>query len=360
MLRRVFPVALAALSIAIGVWPAATAANLHGGNGVYRVVVSDGQQSFKCGTWVAVTGALHPAGPGRDLIFSSNHTPINTSYTTLHSYGTGRDYTTTFVCTALCDYAGQPVIEPIEREGTTVGQRLSWTFEDGFPGQFPGPSVIRFVQEVLVEGPVDGTETSDNSVVRETHRVENLGPGLFRFGLRKFWDVNIDSDPAPWLGDCRSPEAGCDRSLNLQPASFLPAFMLRNPVFPDSVILRANPPVAACPPPIAPNAPAGCKGPDPWVVAATVRGSNDLDPAADPPDVLQFNLWNIQFGACFSADLLDGVECGSGALYDDSSMAYMYGVTPQSAIRLGAGESRSFTQYLALDLDSCPDIITGD
>ena len=63
------------------------------------------------------------------------------------------------------------------------------------------------VQEVVVEGPVDGTETVDNTVIRETHTVKNLGPGSLDFGLRKQWDWNTAGDDGPWHAGRRPGQA---------------------------------------------------------------------------------------------------------------------------------------------------------
>jgi hypothetical protein len=349
------PLIAATLIVAVcGAWTGVGAANLHGGNGVYRVVVADGQQAHICGVWTAVTGPLHPAGPGLELLFSFNGAPINSSYTTLRSYLSGRDYTTTTECTPLCIFAGSPETEPIERDGTIVGHRLSWTIVESPPTQFPGSPRIRFIQEVAVEGPVDGSETIDDSVVRETHIVENLGPGVLWFGLRKMWDLRIGSDDGPWLGDCAEPDAGCDRSLNL------PNFGPADARYPRSVIFRSSPPTASCPGPAEPNDPDGCDGADAWVVAATVGRSTQLDPSPDAPQLLQFNFWSPMFGECWLPELIDVAQCGDGGFPDDTALAYLYGLDPGSAVRLGASQSRSFTQYVSLDLAGCPGVVDDD
>jgi hypothetical protein len=322
---------LAAVTAAVpGLHVETGAATLEGGNGVYRVRISDGQLPFKCGVWTAVTGSLHPAGPELPLLFSSSGQPINSSYTTLYSHVTGRSYTTAFECTPLCEHVGPPQILPLTRDNTTVGYRLTWTFTEP-PGIYVAtPPLIRFVQDVLVDGPVDGSETIENSIVRETHTVENLGPGIFRFGLRKLWDLAIEADDGPLLGDCETPAAGCDRSLDLPIVGPVPA-----PI-PAALIFRSNPPTAACPGGLPPDNPEGC----------------------DAPDLLQFNVWQIQFGTCFLADLFQGAECGQGGFFDDTSLAYHYGVEAPTGVELVPGASRSFTQYLTLALIGCPSIVT--
>ena len=330
------------------------AANLKGGNGIYHVLVSDGQTSNKCGTWTAVTGPLHPAGADLELLFSVNGTPSGSSYTTLHSHQTGRNLTTASVCLPLCIVVGKPLAEPLMRDGITVGWRLTWSFVDApLSGDGRGPQVD-FVQEVSVEGPIDGTETIENSLVRETHTVVNHGPGGFRFGLRKMWDVGIDADDGPWIGACSSPEAGCDRSLSLTKNGTLDG------PYPLGLIFRSSPPRAECPAGVEPNAPEGCSGPEPFVLAATTARASGLDPRPHPPELVQFNAWSPLFGECWLNDPLDAAACGVGSVADDTAFAYFFGASPQTAVKLRAGWARSFTQYLALDSATCPATIAGE
>ncbi len=335
-------------------------ANLFAGNGVYRIAVADGQQAHKCGVWSAITGELHPVGPDLDVVFSINGTASNSNYTTLRSHATGRNYTTSQQCSPLCIIAGQPAIEPIERDGAVAGFRLSWQFADTPAGGRGGPTV-EFIQEVVIEGPFDGTQTADNTLIRETHTVVNLGPGPFRFGLRKLWDLSIgaaldpdDKNTAPWLGDCRRPWLACDRSLRLtKNGSF-------DGPYPPHVVFNPDPAEAACPSgePIEPRA---CGGRPVYLVVATVGIPSGLDPRPHPPEVLQFNSWSVAWGSCWDAPLQDEADCVADGLDDPgTSLAYFYGVAPSSAIGLRAGQSRSFTQYLAAAESACPLLIAGD
>lgn len=353
-MRRIILGVCAAIVLVPGLAPEGRAANLEGGNGVYRVIVSDGAQAHKCGVWTAVTGPLHSAGPGHELLFSVNGLPINSSYTTLRSHQSGRTYTTTGECLPLCIVAGRPQIEAVQRIGKTVGYRLAWTFFDQPPpSTFPGP-LVRFVQEVTVDGPVNGTETVENSIVRETHTVQNLGPGGFRFGLRKMWDMNIDSDEGPWLGDCDTPEAACDRSLNLTRNGSLDG------PYPRNLVFRSNPAEASCPAGIPPNAPDGCVGPERYVVSATVRPPTTLSPRPNPPQLLQFNWWSPLFGECWVPGLFDAAECGEGGFFDDTALAFFYGLDVSTAVKLRKDQSASFTQYLGLETSRCPSILVND
>jgi hypothetical protein len=334
-----------ACALAAAASPEVPAANLQGGNGIYRVFVADAGFLPRCGAWTATTGPLHPAGGGRDLIFGGG-VPVS-SYTTLRSHRTGRNYTTSAVlgCTALCGTV-LPVVETIASRGTTVGYRLTWTFADG-----DGPTV-ELVQEVVVEGPVDGTETVDTSVIRETHRVQNLGPGGFRFGLRKMWDLAIGLDDGPWLGRCAAPGEACDRALNLTHIGPL--------AYPASVLVTDDPAESVCPAGVFSNTPGGCDGSPSYVVAATVRPPTTLDPPPVRPDLVQFSAWSNLYGDCWLPVPADAATCGAaGFPIDDTALAYIYGSTPQLPVRLAAGASISLTQYVGAGVSSCPSIISG-
>jgi len=325
---------------------AAPEAILQGGNGIYRVFVGDVTPATRCGAWTATTGPLHPAGPGRDVVWGGG-APLS-SYTTLRSHQTGIDYTTGGVsgCTTLCSVVA-PAVEALENAGQTVGFRFTWTFADD-----PGPEV-ELVQEIVVEGPVDGSETVDSSVVRETHVVRNLGPGGFRFGLRKMWDLAIDADDGPWLGSCAAPDEACDRGLNRGRVGRL--------AYPASVVVTDDPAAAVCPDGVDPNTPRGCGGSPSYVVAATVAPPHALLPPPAPPDVLQFSAWSNLFGDCWFPAPADAATCdANGFPTDDTALAYFYGLTPLRAVRLVAGASASFTQYLGAGLSDCPSIITGE
>jgi len=145
----------------------AWAGNLFAGNRMYGMTVSSGQVVVtKCGAYALYTGPDHPAGPGLPMNLAQNGVfPVGSGSTILHSYHTGRSYhnlQNTGTCNSpLCVVAGPPEIETIVRDGVDVGFALSWIIDDlnldGIGTQ------IRFTQELVVEGPTDGSETVDNS-----------------------------------------------------------------------------------------------------------------------------------------------------------------------------------------------------
>jgi hypothetical protein len=303
-----------------------------GGNGIYTVSVED-SDAFNCGAWTAVTGSLHPAGPGLNVLYGSGSP--GTSYTTLRSYTSGVDYTSSSECTPFCSVA-TPTVENILSGATVVGFRMTWSFTDGTGG----PSVD-FIQEVVVDGPADGTETVDNTAIRETHTVRNNGPGALDFGLRKMWDWEIADDDGPYFGDCANPTAACDRSMNLTAGEYPAVF-----------IINEDPAITACPPGITPAGP-NCGGAPVYVVAGTVAPPSSLSPPPDAPELLQFNSWGELTGDCWQPALFDNATCGGG----DTAQAYFYGLTSGTAISLAAGSSDSFTQWIVAAEDECPDIV---
>jgi hypothetical protein len=309
-----------------------------GGNGIYTVSVEDSAGSSACGKWTAVTGSLHPAGPDLNVLYGDGSP--GTSFTTLRSYTSGVDYATDSACTHICTVA-TPTVENILSGTTVVGFRFTWSFTDGTGG--PG---VDFIQEVVVEGPVDGTETVDNTAIRETHTVQNNGPGALDFGLRKMWDWQIGDDDGPYFGDCAAPTAACDRSMNLTLDGTLDG------MYPAVFIINEDPAVTSCPPGIIPNGP-DCGGAPVYVVAGTVAPPSSLSPPPDAPELLQFNDWGSLDSVCWQPALFDDATCGGG----DTAQAYFYGLTAGTALSLASGSSDSFTQWIVAAEDECPEIV---
>lgn len=307
------------------------------GNDIYQIFIDDDPVSGNCGTWTATTGASHPAGSGLNVLFGTGIP--RTSNTVLRSYTSGTDYSTGDGCTEICAQAA-PVVTPILNGATTVGYRLVWTFADG-----AGPT-IEVEEEVVVEGPVDGSETVDNTVIRETHTVRNLGPGNLSFGLRKQWDWSIGADDGPYFGTCEAPNVACDASMNLTDDGSLDG------PYPPVYVINEDPAVTACPVGVNPVGP-NCGGSPLYLVAGTVSAPATLTPAPDPPELVQFNDWPSLIGSCWQPPLVDNATCGNG----DTALAYFYGLTIGSAITLTPAEERSFTQYVVASQDECPAII---
>jgi hypothetical protein len=323
-------------------------------NGIYRLYLADASPG--CGSWTAGTEILHPAGAGQAILYGGDDAFARSNFTTLRSYSSGTDYHTSQLFQScgmqICGVAGLPTVHLID-EVDRIGYRFAWSFQDG-----AGPT-IEFVQEVVVEGPRDGTETVDNTVIRETHIVRNLGPGNFVFGLRKMWDLMIgilnpwDGDDGPLLGDCETPDAACDRSMNLTADGSFDGF------YPRSYIVNEDPSEAVCPPGVDPYG-YGCGGAPRYIVAATVTGPSLLEPPPDGPELLQFNNWWLYFYvSCWQPHLIDAALCEDPySSYNDSVVAYFYGLSEDTAEILAAGEERSFTQYIVSHEASCPDIIS--
>jgi hypothetical protein len=305
--------------------PNPAAATLPAGNGVYTVFIDDAQFASTCGKWTAQTAGLHPTGAGNNVIYRGGNP--STSYSTLRSYTTGIDYQTgSNACTGLCSLAA-PVITPVMNGATTVGYTFAWTFADG----------------------ANGTETIDNTVIRETHTVMNMGPGPFDFGLRKMWDWDISgpgvpSDDGPHFGDCQTPDEGCDRSMNLTGDGTLDGF------YPQSYVMNHDPGVASCPPGVIPVG-GPCGGNPAYIVAGTVAPPAILVPPPDAPDLLQFNRWSSLYGDCWQPALSDNTDCPGG----DNAIGYFYGLN--MPLTLAPGDSQSFTQYIVAGEDTCPDIV---
>ncbi|MHC4947964.1 MAG: hypothetical protein ACYTG1_06855 [Planctomycetota bacterium] len=311
---------------------------LTAGNGIYTVFIDD-TQFGTCGMWTAQTAALHPTGAGNDVIYASGNP--GTSYTTLRSYDTGTFYVTgSPSCgTSLCGLT-TPTITPVMSGATTVGYDFQWTFADA-------GNTIRFTQQLVVEGPVDGTETVDDTVIRETHVVENLGPGTFNYGLRKMWDWEISGpgvfDDGPMFGDCLVPQDACDQSMNMTPDGSMDG------MYPQSYVINEDPVNIVCGGIIT----GSCTGTPVYLVAGTVAPPSVLSPAPTAPEVLQFNSWPSMYNNCWQPALVNNSTCAGG----DTAIGYFYGLTMASALAIGPGGVAEFTQYVVAGEDACPPII---
>lgn len=339
--RSRLPAALLAAAACLFVLSAATPADaqLVVGNGIYAVTVDDAT-GFDCGAWTAVTGVDHPAGPGENVLFGGGFP--GTSYTTLRSYTSGTDWATSGGpggCSDICD-ADTPTVDFLLRDGTPVGIRLTWSFPDA-------GTTLEFVQEVVVEGPVDGSETVDNTVIRETHVVRNTGGAGVEIGLRKMWDWQVGFDDGPWFGDCATFDVACDRSMNLTADGSEDGF------YPPTYVINEDPAESGCPDGIVPDDPDGCGGTPLYIVAGTLSGASGLSPAPTPPELFQFNRWSSQFSDCWEPGLSDNATCGGG----DTAAAYFYGRTAATAISVASGDEASFTQYVVAAADDCPDVL---
>lgn len=327
----------------------ATQALSTAGNGIYSIAVDGDGPSDTCGAWTAVTGSIHPAGAGLNVLYGGGSP--STSNTILRSYTSGRNYATGedgANCGRMCTAAGAPVTTPILSGSAVVGQRQTWKFQDGANG----PN-IEFIQEITVVGPTNGSETIDNTVVRETHTVRNVGTIPFSFGLRKQWDWQIKGDDGPYFGDCASPKVACNRSMNLT------ADGSQNGSYPATYVINQDPVVTGCPNNVQPTT-TGCTGAPPYLVAGTVAPPSTLYPPPTAPELLQFGSWKALIGSCWLPALVDAGKCGSqgSGNDDDTAVAYFYGLTQQTAITIGPGQERSFTQYVAAAPEGCPAIVS--
>jgi len=102
----------------------------------------------------------------------------------------------------------------------------------------------------------------------------------------------------------------------------------------------------------------GCTGKPPYLVAGTVGPPSSLSPPPDAPELLQFGSWSSLAASEWLPSLVNAALCGTkGSPNDDTSVAYFYGVSQQTAITLGPNDDRTFTQYVAAARDSCPAIV---
>jgi hypothetical protein len=311
------------------------------GNAIYTVTIDTGP-GVNCGTWTAVTGPGHTAGPGLNVLFGLG-TP-RTSDTVLRSYSSGNFYRTgglgPAACLRLCNFAGLPLEEQLFHPdfpppaGPPSGMRLTWTFLDPGPA---GGTTVQFVQEVNVEWPVGVAPTTANARIRETHTVRNRGGEPLSFGLRKHWDWQVAADDGPYFGFCETPNEACPTSMDFFSAGAPPS------PYPDNYLINSDPAVTACPPPVVPVPAGNCGGAPPYLVAGTVApGASALSPPPTAPDLLEFNSWPALVGSCWQPALANNANCPAG----DTAIGYFYGLTAATAHEVLEDQEESFTEYV--------------
>lgn len=255
------------------------------GNSIYQVRVDQGGN---LGAYSATTGPGHPSGPAVPLL-SEVGNPAS-SFTTVHSYTSGRNYTQIPAGSGI-PLAPFGTVTPL---GTT-GFRTTYAIT--------GADRLEVVQDVEVRGATE----ADSAVVVST-TVRNTGAQRTMIGLRHLWDLDryFDGAPAPF---------GLDGQLVSFERSFTP------PLSETWTTFGANP-----------------------TVTGTVNGggpSGRGDPASRRPDSLRYVSRPDAARTPFRYDIPD-----PPALLDegtDSAVLYYWGADSATAIDLAPGQGASTT-----------------
>lgn len=294
-------------------------------NGIYEVHVQSqaSGDASQFGSWNAVTDASHPAGAGRDLLFSGTGTVTN--FSTLRIYradGTTVDYT-------FGGRAGGVNLDPhlmselpSPRAPAGEGRRTVWLIpEEG----------LRVVQDVLIAGDPQNP-TVQNSAIYHTVSVENVGSSRARIGWRNLYDWTLNpAGGSQEDGPTNQLETLCD-------VPFAPE--TRNEFSHDPVaagVVRVSLPGQGAEPDY-----------EPFL-------SLSFDPGFRPdlpvttPDEYAYVQWPLAFGSAFDYQIMpvNNLSDSAGLSWFGRDESRSRGIDPGSAVR--------FTQVLfAFPPEQCP------
>jgi hypothetical protein len=281
------------------------------GNGIYTISIKDTNAvgaSNAPGVFTLQTGASHPLGAGKNLLYGDG-TP-GTTWSTVRSYENHVDYVqhasaspapgftkvwlgdTAAVTTAVSSIAG--------------GFRTTYTLL----GPTATPDKLVIVQDVTVVGATLG----DSRVIVKTSVTNNDTTNAVHVGVRYMWDYKVGADDGPTFQQL-NPNGGFQK-LETQFAP--PAFETYSITDNDSN----------------PSAPT-------YSVLGTATGPTGLSPAPTPPDLLQALCWTSANADTFDvtpdttknfADNNDACDATGG----DTAVTYLWGSTQANAASLAA------------------------
>jgi len=304
-MRKVASLAVtAAVVLGTGLVPEARAALITITNGIYTAHIEN-----TSGSWNAVTGASHPVGPDRNLLFSGMG--VSTNFSSLRIFadsgsptytasgsGAGAIDWNTFVTSAAPSTTYVPAGQ---------GYRMDWNISS---------RSVAFSQELAITG-----TTYANSAIYHTVTVTNNNANSIMIGWRNLYDWTVN-DPVFDDGPSNAIEIGGVASVPTTTTEFA-----YTPVAGSYVRVTAAPPPAGG----ATYEPLLGLGYDPGFIAAL--------PVTLPTEY-DFASWPASFGTAF-----DYTTSGLNVSGDSAGLSW-FGRDAGSAITIGAGQTVRFTQTI--------------
>jgi hypothetical protein len=279
---------------------------LQAGNSIYQVYVSN---SGNVGQYTATTGPGNPAGNGLNILYGGGSP--GTSFSSIHSYTTGTDYTQARSVNGSVDLSPYGSVSAI---GTT-GFQTTYTL----PGPPTTPDKMTIVQVFNVSG-----TTFNDSHIDLTTTVTNTGTTPISIGVRHELDWQIGSDDGPTF-QAQNPNGSV---LHFE-SDFL------NPTFQYFRIEDND---------VNPHPPT-------FDVLATVAGPSNLVPTPTPPTRTVYAYWPNAVGSSFAytanpaCQVADQSGSGGGCHNDSAELQY-WGDTAGDAISLAPGASSTVSMSL--------------
>jgi hypothetical protein len=268
------------------------------GNGIYNVSVEDVASSNGVGTYTVSTGSVFPQ-PNENVLYGGAARAPWSSYLTVRSYTSSKDYVTTNDSDVLSPSVVNldPALASIN--ATNASATATWNTTNM-------SDALLITQITAVEG-----MNLFDSRVRVTTNVTNVGSANVSIGIRYEWDLMIDGNDGSWLAECPDGEW-----LDTEKEWVAPSF---------ESFETTNDPT------------------DPFFsIFGTVTGNETFSPQPTLPDLLQFAYWGGAYYAAFDYTPTGQIVAGAG---NDSAVTYLWGHNGTTAIILEPAETVSVTQY---------------
>ncbi len=274
------------------------------GNAFYTVTVEDRRNGRGLGSFTVGTGAEHPDGSGRALLFGGDASPPEpgASYMSVRSYTTGTDYVQTLARPASGNLVASLDSFGTVSQATPAGSRAVYDL----PGGDQSADSLSIVSEIAVSG-----TTFAGSSIRFSAGVSNTGDTPVAIGIRYLFDVDPAGDDGPALTR-PGPAPAESRERTYSPALYAVGLAAGDdPLQPPSLFFYARP--------------------------------EDQNAA---PDRLTFAYWPDAGGSAFDYDPAPRDVAGDAGL-NDAALLYYFGASEETAIRLNPGEQAIVSLTLA-------------
>ncbi|MDZ7290422.1 MAG: T9SS type A sorting domain-containing protein [candidate division KSB1 bacterium] len=311
------------------------------GNQVYEIVVEDivgagvGLYSVRTGSEHPITtdARSNPQKIKQDLLVGGSKGQTGTSYTTIRSYRSNRDYVQSEFATSAAPFnpvwldsvffnedsiaSADNFMTPIITGMNNTGYRTKYSL----PGLASVPDTMEITQQIDVHG-----SNFNDSWVEITTIVKNTGKRSIDIGIRYFWDLAVAGDDGPLLSEKALNSSFGENEANFDWINF--AFYMA----------EANDSINAAPP------------------AYNVYGSGLTPPnlmrSPFQPVRMQQVSWLLAYFKAFDytihpdLNVTTKADPNAGLVGGDNAIQYFWGATRENALSISPGDSIQVTQAI--------------
>lgn len=280
-------------------------------NDFYAVYVLDEQNADGIGVYTFQTGANHPAGAFRDILYGGG-VPYS-SFNTIRSFTTGTDYTQT-----TYDPSSTNTVVSLDPFGSntmlgTNGIRTTYVLP-GPAAPTQTPDQLTIIQDIIIHG-----SNFLSSSIEVTTRIVNNGSQPVSIGVRYLWDYQIGDDDGPTFQALGPDGAVLTHEAAMVSPSFTDYMMADNDVNP-------NPPTLQ--------------------IIASVNGPSSIVPTPTTPDLLEYACWGDSDSTAFDYVVDTNTDiatvnstCGFGT--GDCAVLYYFGADAGHALTIQPGQTNT-------------------